>query len=63
MKIEHHACRVAEIVLIGVCELVREMGQQVVDFDRPKRNDVSNGNVHAATKDHGERILGRSFIK
>src|ERR1700739_1495506 len=54
---KHKTSRVSEIVLVGVCELVCESGQQVVNLCRPERDHLAHRNIHASPKGHGERIL------
>ena len=58
LEVENDACGNAQIVLV-LCSLREfiEMGQQVVDLDRPQREVLRYFKIHAAADGHRKRIV------
>jgi hypothetical protein len=61
VKAEHHTSRIAEIALVGVRELVRKPGQNVINLRRPERDSMTQRDVDATAKYHGESVLSGSL--
>lgn len=55
--------RIPKIVLVGIRKLVRESGQQIIDFRRPERDRLAQRAVDAATKRHRKCILCRGCFE
>src|ERR1700744_5506137 len=62
-KGENKSRRIAEVVLVGVGELVGISSQQVVNLCWPERNDFADRNVDTSAKRHGERIVCRRSLE
>ena len=52
-NVEHHACEDAEQVLT-VVRVVWQMGKAIVGYDCTDRHAMTQGNVQAASDQHGQ---------
>jgi hypothetical protein len=63
LEVEYQARRVAEIILVRVCERIGKPRQQVVNFGWPQLNDVTHRDIDPSAKCHRKGIVRRRLLE